>query len=337
MAEAADKSTENNEAPENQEQSPGIRHGKSIPADQWGNDAITIEEPDVLAPTSAMREELETAANAEETEEESEEDKNDENKEVDKVETVDEPEDLEEERQFIEDPGEFKPNDYTFDVTVYDAEGKKPKTVKITSIDQWDELLESDPNFGTSSALMKAMRLSGKMERGLEEDKRTYEEKKKEYDEAVKSQQEYTAQVQTVANEMNYMAERGQLPKLTKDEQNMQWYKTGTHTPDPDLIKAHPNIKAWTDLVLYMRRESATRTKAGLPPLSSALDAFNAMQLDSRHQDDQTKKQQQAQARKDAAAKVSSASTTPLSATAPAGIKVGRNLGSIQRLGANWN
>lgn len=341
----ADADTNNADATENQEEhadqkQSGIHRGKSIPADQWGEGEIVIEEPDVLAPKSAMREEIEAASKAAAggDQDDGEDTSKDDDEAAPVTETPDEPEQIvEDEPVGIEDPGEYQPADYSFDVVTYDDEGKKPKTVHITSVDQWDELLEADPNFGSTSSLMKAMRASNRMERGLEEDQKDWEARKAQYDEAVSLQEEYQGNVQSVANEMNYLATKGELPVLTQGEQNMSWYKSGTLTPDPKVLQDHPNVKAWVDLVLYMRRESANRTKAGLPPLKSAIDAFNAMQLDSRVKQDQQRAGRAAQVRKENGARVSSPGTTPVSAIAPAGIKVGRNLGSLQRLGQNWS
>src|SRR5882762_4440574 len=75
----------------------------------------------------------------------------------------------------VTDPGDFAPNDYSFEVPIYDAEGKNPKTVKITSIDQWEEFLETDPNLGSGSAVLKAERQAIRMEASLEREREAYE------------------------------------------------------------------------------------------------------------------------------------------------------------------
>lgn len=222
------------------------------------------------------------------------------------------------ETQYIEDPGDFQPNDYSFEVTVYDEEGNKPKTVKISSIEQWDELLESEPNLGSSLAVNKAFRQAQKMDSGIESDRKAWEEAKEEYDDAVKNQEQFEQRNTQIFNEMNYLINRGSLPKLTQEEMNnLDWN-------DKAVLAAHPNIKPHNDLLAFMRTENATRLKAGLAPLNSALDAYNAMQLDTRQQQEVDRKRQQGEARKAAGARVSGATTAPITSNAPKGVAVGR-------------
>src|SRR5947207_2821658 len=87
----------------------------------------------------------------------------------------------EESQATLEDPGQFQPKDYSFEVQVFDAEGKNGKSRKVNSIEQWEQLLDSDPNFGNATSLLKAQRLATKMESGLERDKAEYDTKKEAY------------------------------------------------------------------------------------------------------------------------------------------------------------
>ena len=284
----------------------------------WGNE-VTFEEKDAKTEQSILRKELEIATEESEEEkpEESESEKIEEQLPA-PVETIE-----------IEDPGEFTPQDYSFEVVTYDDEGKKPKTVKVTSIEQWDELLESDPNMGSSAAVGKAFRKAQKMEIGIERDLAEYEVKKSEYEAAVESEQLKTQRNDTIFNEMQYLMDKGDLPKLTNEElTNLDW-------EDAAVVKAHPNIAPHKELLNYMRKENASRTKSKLAPLSSVLDAFNAMQLDSNRQKVEENKTKVAEARKQAGARVASGTPGPGQAVSPKGIAVGR-VGDLSRLGQNW-
>lgn len=227
----------------------------------------------------------------------------------------------------IEDPGEFKAGDYAFEVTTYDAEGKKPKTTKITSVEQWDQLLDTDPNFGSATALLKAQRLSTKMETGLERDKASYDTKKAEYDEAVANQAARDEASQSMVNEISYLVNRGELPPVAAEYANADW-------SDPK-IAAQPGVKEQVALLDYMSKENTARQKAGLKPLTSVLDAWNGYQLDEAKKTAQTQNQRVAEARKEAGARVAGVSPNPVTA-APRGIMVGRG-GSLDELGrGNW-
>lgn len=294
--------------------------GKFLTDDEssdWGNEVVLVEK-DPKTESSILRKEIEGATKEEEAEAEEG------NEEAEIEEPVVQTQVVE-----IEDPGEFKPQDYSFEVVTFDEDGKKPKTVKVTSIEQWDELLEGEANLGSSAAVGKAFRAAQKMDANLERDRAAHESAVKEYEAAVESSQVRTQRNDNIFNEMNYLIGKGDLPKLTVEERdNLDW-------DDGDVVKAHPNIKPHKELLNYMRRENGTRDKAGLAPLSSVLDAFNAMQLDTRRKADTEKETKVAEARKQAGARVASGSPGPTSAVSPKGIAVGR-VGDLGRLGQNW-
>lgn len=291
---------------------------------EWGQE-IRIEEKQVKTEANALRNEFEQSANNQGDDAADQEDEPEEQHTPDD-EAVAEPET---EVTYIEDPGEFVPKDYSFEVTTFDSEGKKPKTTKVTSIEQWEELLEKEPNLGSSLAVNKAFRQAQKMESGIERDRQDWEKDKQEYDQAVENQKQVDERNTNIFNEMSYLIEKGDLPKLTAEERDkLDW-------SDQSVIKAHPNIKPHAELLAFMRTENAARIKAGLQPLNSALDAYNAMQLDTRRSADVAAKQRAGEARKAAGARVSSGNSTPLSAEQPKGIAVGR-VGDLSRLGQNW-
>jgi hypothetical protein len=238
------------------------------------------------------------------------------------VEEYDEPEPV----VTAEDPGEYQPQDYSFEVTVYDDEDKNGKSVKIKSVDDWDELLDKDANFGTSSALLKAQRLATKMESNQERDRAAWEEKKKTYDAQVGTQAEREEATNRIAAEINYLVAKGKLPKVSAELANADWR-------DHEVAK-QPGVKEQIELIDYMTKENAARKKAGIQPLTSAIDAYNGLMLEQREKKANDVKTQAAEARKTAGARVAGTSPAPIS-NAPKGIAVGRG-GSLRDMNSGW-
>lgn len=263
----------------------------------------------------STRAELE-AQEDEKKDEATEDDKPDEDK------VVDEPDEDEEPGVTAVDPGQFEPGDYAFEVTVYDEEGKSGRTRKITSIEQWDELLDSDPNLGTGTAMARALRLANKMETGIDRDKASWEAKKATYDQEIARLEAQTKATETMAAEMDYLVERGDLPKIASQYKNADW-------SDPDVAK-QPGVKEQLALLDYMRTENNRRAKRNLTPMRSVLEAFNAFTIDENKKTAIDAKAKADKARKTAGAKVAGASPNP-TRTAPPGISVGRG-GSLEDL-----
>lgn len=215
----------------------------------------------------------------------------------------------------LPDPGEFKPSDLSFDVVSYDAEGKSPKITKIKSVDQWDEFLSTDPNLGSAAALMKAQRLATKMENGLEREQKEHETSKKAYTDQQASIARQNESMQTMVSEVNYLVAKGFLPKIENQFVNADWN-------DPEVAK-QSGVKEQLELISYMKGENSRRTKAGLKPMSSLIDGFNAMQLDQSRKQETTKKKEVGEARKSAGSRVASVAPNAMTA-APKGISVGR-------------
>lgn len=328
---ADDKTTNDaaNATDENKEEPKGPVRGKLLTADEisdWGNEAVLQEKP-VKTEANVLRDEIEGAANAGDTEPEDDENKPTalvtatslEEEQLNDVETIE-----------LNDPGEYKSADYSFSVTVFDAEGNKPKTIKVNSIEQWDELLESEPNLGSSAAVSKSFRAAQKMENNLERDYDNWSKQTEEYQQAVQQEQTRIQQQDSIFNEMQYLSTRGDLPQLTNEEMNqLDW-------EDKAVVKAHPNIAPHRELLNYMRRENTNRAKNKLQPLSSVLDAFNAMQLDTRRKSEVEARKAAGEARKQAGARIAGTTPNPVSSATPRGVAVGR-VGDLSRLGQNWD
>ena len=223
----------------------------------------------------------------------------------------------------LADPGDFVPGDYTFEVTVFDQNNQNGRTRKIKSVDDWDELLEGDPNLGSAAALLKAQRNATKMETGLDRDQREHDAKKVAFD-AEKANLDQRQQVtDTMVSEIGYLQSKGDLPEVAKKYVDADW-------SDPEIAK-QPGVKEQLRLLNYMRDENKRRTTAKLKPMTSILDAFNAYQLDRARKGQTTARSNAATARKAAGARVSGVSSAPAGA-APAGVAVGRG-GSLRDLG----
>lgn len=229
----------------------------------------------------------------------------------------------------VEDPGEYVPKDYSFEVTVYDAEGKNGRAVKIESVDQFDKLLEDDANFGTAAALMKADRQAARLEASSERDKASHQEKKDKFDEAKKNGEADQAAAQMLVNEVNYLTERGDLPKVDAKYINADWN-------DPEVAK-QPGVREQLEVINTMVRESNLRAKAGLPKVTSFLEGHRIWAEQQRTKRSTATKAKAGEARKAAGARVAGTTPSPTNAT-PAGLRVGRG-GSLKDLGAqtNWD
>lgn len=225
-----------------------------------------------------------------------------------------------------EDPGDFTPQDYSFEVTVYDDEGKNGKSVKINSIEQWEDLLDKDSNFGTPSAMLKAQRLATKMESNQERDHEKWQEKKESFDKQSEGQQARQDAVNNIANEITYLVSKGMLPDVAKEYRDVDW-------SDPEVAK-QAGVKEQVALINYMRKENDTRIKAGLKPMTSVIDAYNSMQIEQRNKKATDVQKQAGEARKTAGARVAGTSPAPVSNT-PKGIMVGRG-GSLRDLDPGW-
>lgn len=226
----------------------------------------------------------------------------------------------------VEDPGVYEPKDYSFEVTVYDEEGKNGKPVKVGSIEEWEALLDKDANFGTSSALLKAQRLATKMETKQEKDQEEWQKKLDAFNEQSESLQAQQDHINNVSKEITYLVSMGKLPKVAKEYQNADWN-------DPEVAK-QPGVKEQVALLNYMRKENDARAKAGIQPISSAVDAFNAMQLETRDKNVQDAKKKAGEARKEAGSRVAGNTPAPVS-NAPKGVSVGRG-GSLRDLDPGW-
>lgn len=163
------------------------------------------------------------------------------------------------------DPGEFVPNDYSFDITLADG-----SVVKINTPEDIENL-GADVEFASASDLIKTQANYSRMLTGIERDKAAYDTEKATYDtaqEQVKQQEQF---ISGIESGMNYLESSSDLPAVPAQYENADW-------SDPEVAK-QPGVKERVAIIEYMATENARRDKAGVPRLTSVLDAHNAMQL----------------------------------------------------------
>lgn len=209
-----------------------------------------------------------------------------------------------------EDPGDYQPADYSFEVT-----NKDGKTVKINSPEEAEKYAEDDDNFKTATDLKNFMLKSASMERKLERDREKYDEQKAQYDEQVKQEAERTQAVTDMAAEFQYLVSKGMLPKVDAQYAEANW-------SDPTVAK-QPGVKEQLALLDYMQGENEVRRRAGVKPISSVLDAYNGWKREQDAQEAEEAHKQAGEARRQAGARVAASSPAQQGFYAPKGIAVG--------------
>lgn len=222
----------------------------------------------------------------------------------------------------VPDPGEFKPQDYSFEVPV------KGKPVKVTSVEEADALAADPDNFETPQQLMQFMRLSQKMENGIERDKAAWQQSRSEFDRQQETIQQRQDKIETISAEINYLQQRGDLPPVAREYADADW-------TDP-LVAKQPGVREQLALLQYMDEENERRQAAGLKSTVTALDAFIGWQIEQAKAKADKDNRTAGEQRKAAGAKVAGSGPAPIS-NRPKGIAVGRILGDLNGLGSNWN
>lgn len=224
-------------------------------------------------------------------------------------------EEVEEEPEYIEtstvsDPGEFTPGDYSFEVTLPDG-----KTQKISTPEEAEAFADNDENFETAKQLKDFLTKSQKMETRLDKEKTDYDEKKAAFDTQISTLAERNAVVDGIAKGMDYLVSKGFVPAVAADLKEQNW-------SDP-AVADKPGVKEQVELVNYMVKENEVRAKAGLPAMTSIIDAYNAQQLDLSKSQAADEAKKAGDARKAAGARIASTSPAPVS-NVPSGIAVGK-------------
>lgn len=251
------------------------------------------------------------------------------------VETDDEPETAIEREEpapviTVQDPGDYVPADFSFEVTLKDG-----KTVKVSTVEEADKLADDPDNFETPKQLMDFINKQNKMRISLDRDREKWESQKKTFTEQLETETQRREQVDTYVKEFNYLVNKGFLPKVAKEYADADW-------SDPEIAKQE-GVKEQIALTNYFLKENTARAKAGVKPLTSMVDAYNAWQLDAGHQKEEAKARAEAEAQKKAedARKAASSRVAGVSPAAqvpyvPKGIAVG-NPHVFDRGAAQWD
>lgn len=222
----------------------------------------------------------------------------------------------------IQDPGEYKPADYSFDVTLADG-----KTVKISNPEDAEKISEDPDNFKTPKQLLDFIKRSTQMQNKLDKDLERYEEQKNAFNIQTQTQSQRQEIVNNTANEIEYLVEKGKLPKADEKYATANW-------SDP-LVSKQPGVKEQIALLNYMSKENNLRAKAGIKPFGP-IDALTAMQSDENEQARLKKAKEAGEQRRAASSKVAGVSPTQTGAYVPKGIAVG-NPNVFKRNQAVWD
>ncbi len=125
-----------------------------------------------------------------------------------------------------------------------------------------------------------------------------------------------------MANELNYLVDKGKLPAVAKKYQNANW-------SDPEVAK-QPGVKEQVELLNYMAKENASRRRAGLSDLTPST-ALTEMRAEAAEKALKDGGDAAGEARRAAGARVAATTPAPVSAV-PKGVSVGRNLGDLSNL-----
>lgn len=279
---------------------------------EWGNTPLKAEDRAINAQEAEVVDDEEVEDEELENDDEVVDDEHDDSEDDEEDEEEEELDNHEEFKVNVPttDPGDFVPSDYSFEVTL------DGKTHKITSPEHAEEFADEHAEEFDAKNLLKFMRQASRMEDRLERDKEEHEAKKLAYEEQKRMAEEQQSTINNIANEITYLVTKGKLPKADPKFANADW-------SDPEVAK-QPGVKEQVELLNFMRTENDARKKAGLAPLTSALDAFNAWQLERNVNEDDEKERRAAQARKKASSRVAGTSPAPVNMKAPKGIAVGR-------------
>lgn len=225
----------------------------------------------------------------------------------------------------VEDPGEYKPTDHSFEVTL-----KGGKTVKVKTPEDAEKLADDPENFETPAQLMQFINKQNKMNINLDRDYDKWQTQKKTFDEQSATETQRAETINTLASEFKYLEDKGLVPKVAKEYRDADW-------SDPEVLK-QPGVKEQVELLNYMVKENEVRLKAGVKPITSVVDALNAWKLENgdKVKEREEKAKAAGQARKAAGARVSGVSPAQQGSFVPKGIAVG-NPNVFKRSVAQWD
>lgn len=221
-----------------------------------------------------------------------------------------------------EDPGEYVPADYSFEITLKDG-----KTVTVKTPEEADAIADDPDNFETPKQLSDFLKKSLTMSSKLDRDYEKWESQHKTFTEQVEQESERRETVNNYVGEFDYLVSKGLIPAVDKKYLTADW-------TDPEVSK-QAGVKEQLELLTYMVEENKLRAKANVKPLTSIVDTYNAWKADEKQQAATDEAKAEAAARKAASARVSSGSPASQGTYVPKGISVGRVI--PQRGAAMWD
>ena len=222
----------------------------------------------------------------------------------------------------VEDPGEYQPKDYSFEIEI------KGKTHKVETADDAEKLAEEFAEELTAKQLLTLISKGSKIDLKQERDRDEWESKKEKYDSQLAEQKAREENVANIGAEMEYLVGKGLVPAVPKEYVDADW-------SDPEVAK-QPGVKEQIALLNYMVKENQVRAKAGIKLLTSVVDAYNSWKLDNAEKQKDEEKRQAGEARRAAGARIAGSSPAPQTPYVPQGIAVG-NPNVFKRDQAMWD
>lgn len=230
----------------------------------------------------------------------------------------------------VEDPGEYRPADYSFEVTLKDG-----RTTKVSTPEEADRLSEDPDNFETPKQLLDFIKKSTQMQNKLDKDYEKWESQNKTFQEQTETETQRRENIENFVSEFNYLVNKGLVPKIDKQYVDADW-------SDPEIAK-QSGVKEQIALLNYMVKENEERSRAKIKPLTSMIDVYNAWMQDEDHQKAEAKRKEAeeaqkaaGEARKAAGARIAGVSPSQQGTYVPKGIAVG-NPNVFKRGAAVWD
>lgn len=194
----------------------------------------------------------------------------------------------------IDNPGDFQPGDYSFEVKT--ADGKVHKITTPEDVDAFAARLDDNPESITASQFSVFNRKAALMEQGIATDKKAYETDKTEFDKQAEMTETRETSLKQWNNEINYLSSEGKLPEISDANNKADW-------SDAEVAK-DPAVAARLELLQWMSTENDKRMKVGLEPMTSLIDAFNNRRLEQMESSDKETKKTELDERRKAGAKI---------------------------------
>lgn len=209
----------------------------------------------------------------------------------------------------VEDPGEYTPKDYSFEIEI------DGKSVKVSSVEEAEQIAEDNAEKLNAKQIISLMTKASRMESKLERDKEEWQSQKDKFEDQTKLENERKETIENVANEFAYLVGEGLLPEVPDAYKDADW-------SDPEVAK-QDGVKEQIELLNYMVKQNEKRAKSGIKPITSVVDAFNAWSADKERKAAENASKQAGEQRRAAGAKVAGVSASQQGTYVPKGIAVG--------------